>query len=217
MSLRLAVLASGGGTNLQAVLDAIAGGDLDAQVVLVVSNKEDAGALERARRAGVRAEWIPKGEDYDARLLALLDETGPDLVVLAGYLKLISPETVRRFRHRMINIHPALLPAFGGKGMYGIHVHEAVLAYGAKVTGVTVHLVDEEFDHGQVVAQQPVPVLEGDDPKTLQERVLEVEHELYPRVLQWFARGRVRIEGRRVVIAEEADNGDGHLREGRGA
>jgi phosphoribosylglycinamide formyltransferase-1 len=172
----------------------------------VASNKEDAGALERARRANVRAEWIPKGEDYDRRLLALLDETAPDLVVLAGYLKLISPETVRRFRHRMINIHPALLPSFGGKGMYGIHVHEAVLEYGAKITGVTVHLVDEEFDHGQVVAQLPVPVLEGDDPKTLQERVLQVEHKLYPRVLQWFAQGRVRIEGRRVVIAEQADN-----------
>ena len=206
MPLRLAVLASGGGTNLQAVLDAIAGGELDARVVLVAGNKEDAGALERARRAGVRAEWIPKGEDYDQRLLALLEETAPDLVVLAGYLKLIPPETVRRFRQRMINIHPALLPAFGGQGMYGIHVHEAVLEYGAKVTGVTVHLVDEEFDHGQIVAQLPVPVLEGDDPKTLQERVLQVEHKLYPRVLQWFAQGRVRIEGRRVVISEQADN-----------
>jgi len=206
MPLRLAVLASGGGTNLQAVLDAIAAGSLDARVVLVAGNKEGAGALERARRAGVRAEWIPKGEDYDARLQALLEETAPDLVVLAGYLKLISPETVRRFRHRMVNIHPALLPAFGGQGMYGIHVHEAVLEYGAKVTGVTVHMVDEEFDHGQVVAQVTVPVLAGDDPKTLQERVLEVEHELYPRVLQWFAEGRVRVEGRRVVIAERADN-----------
>lgn len=200
MSLKIAVLASGGGTNLQAILDAVAAEKLDIEVALVASNRETAGALDRARAAGVRAEWVPKGDDYDQRLLALLDEVAPDLVVLAGYMKMIPAETVQRFRHRMLNIHPALLPSFGGKGMYGIHVHEAVLEYGAKVTGVTVHLVDEEYDHGQVVAQVPVPVLEGDTPESLQQRVLKVEHVLYPRVLQWFAQGRVRIDGRTVHI-----------------
>ena len=193
MSLKIAVLASGGGTHLQAILDAVAEGKLDVEVALVASNRETAGALERARAAGVRAEWIPKGEDYDRRLLALLDEVAPDLVVLAGYMKMISAETVQRFRHRMLNIHPALLPSFGGKGMYGIHVHEAVLEYGAKVTGVTVHLV---------VAQVPVPVLEGDTPESLQQRVLKVEHVLYPRVLQWFAEDMVRIDGRTVHIEQ---------------
>jgi formyltetrahydrofolate-dependent phosphoribosylglycinamide formyltransferase len=202
MSLKIAVLASGGGTNLQAILDAVAEGKLDVEVALVASNRETAGALERARAAGVRAEWIPKGEDYDRRLLALLEEVAPDLMVLAGYMKMISAETVQRFRHRMLNIHPALLPSFGGKGMYGIHVHEAVLEYGAKVTGVTVHLVDEEYDHGQVVAQVPVPVLERDTPESLQQRVLKVEHVLYPRVLQWFAQDRVRIDGRTVHIEQ---------------
>ncbi len=202
MAQTLAVLASGGGSNLQAILDAIAGGRLDLECTLVASNREDAGALERARRAGVRAEHVPKGPDYDEVLHGLLTGADPDYVALAGYLKLIAPETVRAFRDRMFNIHPALLPSFGGKGMYGIHVHEAVLEYGVRVTGVTVHLVDEHYDRGPIVAQVPVPVLPGDDPGRLQERVLEEEHRLYPRVLQWFAEGRARVEGRDVIIEQ---------------
>ena len=200
MSQTLAVLASGGGSNLQAILDAIAEGRLDSQVVLVASNRENAGALSRAREAGLRAEWIPPGDDYDERLHAMLLEADPDLVVLAGYLKLIAGETVRRWGGAMLNIHPALLPSFGGKGMYGIHVHEAVLEYGVKLTGVTVHLVDEAYDRGPIVAQVPVPVLDGDTPELLQQRVLKMEHQLYPRVLQWFAEGRVKVRGRRVSL-----------------
>jgi phosphoribosylglycinamide formyltransferase-1 len=200
MSQTVAVLASGGGSNLQAILDAIASGDLDARVVLVASNREQAGALERARVAGVRAEHVPRGDDYDSRLHDLLVAAGPDLVVLAGYLRLIDPVTVRAWRGRMLNIHPALLPAFGGKGMYGIHVHEAVLEYGVRVTGVTVHLVDEQYDRGAIVAQVPVPVMDDDTPESLQARVLEKEHALYPRVLQWFAQGRVEVDGRKVSI-----------------
>lgn len=204
MSLTLAVLASGGGSNLQAILDAIAAGRLDASISIVASNREGAGALDRARKADVRSVWVEKGEDYDQRLHGLLVETAPDLIVLAGYLKLIVPETVRAWRGRMLNIHPALLPAFGGKGMYGIHVHEAVLEYGARVTGVTVHLVDEEFDRGPILAQVPVPVLPGDTPEVLQARVLKEEHRLYPEVLSWFASGRIGIEGRMVRLDDAA-------------
>ncbi|MFC1543828.1 phosphoribosylglycinamide formyltransferase [Gemmatimonadota bacterium] len=200
MPQKLAVLASGGGTNLQAILDAIAEGRLDSEVVLVASNREGAGALDRARNSGVRAEWVQPGDDYNDLLLALLEEVEPDLVVLAGYLKLISVEMVRRFTGAMLNIHPALLPAFGGKGMYGIHVHEAVLERGVRVTGVTVHVVDEEYDRGPIVAQIPVPVLEGDTPERLQKRVLVQEHRLYAAVLQWFAEGRVKLDGRRVTL-----------------
>lgn len=203
MAQTLAVLASGGGTNFQAVLDAIAEGRLDSEVVLVASNKEDAGALERGRKAGVRAEWVPPGDDYHDRLHALLEETNPDLIVLAGYLKLIASKTVQQWKGRMLNIHPALLPSFGGKGMYGIHVHEAVLERGVKVTGVTVHVVDEVYDRGPIVAQRAVPVLDGDTPEVLQKRVLKREHELYPQVLQWFAEGKIRIEDYRVYGTEK--------------
>ena len=194
MAQTLAVLASGGGTNFQAILDAIAGGRLDSEVVLVSSNKENAGALERGRKKGIRAEWVPPGDDYNDRIHSLLEEVDPDLLVLAGYLKLIAARTVQKWEGRILNIHPALLPAFGGKGMYGIHVHEAVLERGVKVTGVTVHVVDEVYDRGPIVAQRVVPVLDGDTPEVLQKRVLECEHELYPQVLQWFAEGKIKIE-----------------------
>jgi len=194
MAQTLAILASGGGTNFQAILDAIADGRLDSEVVLVASNRENAGALERGRKVGVRAEWVPPGDDYNDRIHSLLEEVDPDLLVLAGYLKLIAARTVQKWEGRILNIHPALLPAFGGKGMYGIHVHEAILERGVKVTGVTVHVVDEVYDRGPIVAQRVVPVLDGDTPEVLQKRVLEREHELYPQVLQWFAEGKIRIE-----------------------
>lgn len=200
MSLNLAVLASGGGSNLQAILDAISGGRLDSRVILVASNKPEAGALERARQAGVPAEHVAPGPDYDERLYALIEAAAPDLVILAGYLKMIDSRLVSRWRGAMLNIHPALLPSFGGKGMYGIHVHEAVIESGVRVTGVTVHLVDEVFDRGPIVAQVPVPVLPQDTPQDLQARVLESEHALYPVVIGWFADGRVGIDGRRVTV-----------------
>ncbi len=208
MSQTLAVLASGGGSNFQAILDAIAEGRLDSEVAVVASNKENAGVLERARKANVRAEWVKPGDDYDDRLHRLLVEVDPELVVLAGYLKLISAETVRRWKGAMLNIHPALLPSFGGKGMYGIHVHEAVLEYGVKITGVTVHLVDEEYDRGPIVGQLPVPVLDGDTPERLQKRVLKMEHHLYPIALQWFAQGRVKVNDRIVSVIAPQENND---------
>ena len=188
--MRVAVLASGGGTNLQALLDTCRG-PAPAHVVLVVSNNPQAGALERARKAGVEAVVLDDPRDGSA-LVGLLEAHDIDLVVLAGYLKLVPKLVVAAFEGRMLNIHPALLPSFGGKGMYGHHVHEAVLASGATLSGPTVHLVSTEYDEGHIVAQWPVPVTADDTPDTLAARVLEVEHQLLPAVVLAAARaGRV--------------------------
>jgi len=186
-SVRVAVLASGGGTNLQALLDALHDSPL-ARVARVVSNRPDAGVLERARRAGVPATVLRDPADPSELLAALADA---DLAVLAGYLKLVPPAVVARFRWRMINIHPALLPAFGGPGMYGRRVHEAVLASGAAESGATVHYVDEQFDRGPIIAQARVPVRPDDTPDTLAARVLDAEHALLPRVVLELARRAV--------------------------
>lgn len=187
--LRVAVLASGGGTNLQSLLDAARDPEAGFTISLVVSNRREAGALERAARAGVPAAAIREDGDDAERLLALLAECGADLVVLAGYLKLVPPSVVAAYAGRMLNIHPALLPAFGGGGMYGRRVHEAVLASGTRLTGPTVHVVDDRFDHGRIVAQWPVPVRPGDTPESLAARVLEAEHRLLPAVVRAWARG----------------------------
>jgi formyltetrahydrofolate-dependent phosphoribosylglycinamide formyltransferase len=187
--LRVAVLASGGGTNLQSLLDAARDPEAGFEVVLVLSNRSAAGALERATRAGVRAAAIREDGDDAGRLLALLSGCGADLVVLAGYLRLVPPSVVTAYAGRMLNIHPALLPAFGGSGMYGHRVHEAVLSSGARVSGPTVHVVDDRYDHGRIVAQWPVPVRPGDTPESLAARVLEAEHRLLPAVVRAWARG----------------------------
>ena len=181
---RVAVLVSGGGTNLQALLDALHDSPL-ARVARVISNRPDAGALERARRATVPATVLRDANDPTELLAALRDA---HLVVLAGYMKLVPAPVVARFRGRMINIHPALLPDFGGPGMYGQRVHEAVLASGAKESGATVHFVDEAFDRGAIIAQEKVRVEPGDTPDTLSARVLEAEHRLLPRVVLELAR-----------------------------
>jgi formyltetrahydrofolate-dependent phosphoribosylglycinamide formyltransferase len=181
---RVAVLASGGGTNLQALLDACGPGT-PARIVRVVSNRADAGALERARRAGIPAVVLRDPADAGELLAALGDA---DLVVLAGYLKLVPAAVVARFPRRLVNIHPALLPAFGGPGMYGRRVHAAVLASGAAESGATVHFVDEQYDRGPIIAQRTVPVLAGDTPETLATRVLAAEHELLPQVVLDLAR-----------------------------
>jgi phosphoribosylglycinamide formyltransferase 1 len=179
LPVRVAVLVSGGGTNLQALLDALRDSPL-ARVARVISSRADAGALERARRASVPTAVLRDPGD-PAELLAALGDA--QLVVLAGYLKLVPAPVVSRFRGRMINIHPALLPQFGGPGMYGQHVHDAVLASGATESGATVHIVDEAFDRGQIIAQEKVRVEPGDTPETLAARVLDAEHRLLPRVV----------------------------------
>jgi phosphoribosylglycinamide formyltransferase 1 len=199
----VAVLVSGGGTNLQALLDAFHGSTL-ARIARVVSSRDGAGALERARRAGVPTVVLRDPDDADELVRALGDAR---LAVLAGYLKRVPPAAVARFRWRLINIHPALLPDFGGRGMYGRRVHEAVLSSGAQVSGATVHYVDEEFDRGPIIAQWPVPVQAGDTPDSLAARVLEVEHRLLPLVVQELA--RQGVPGKPVKVSVQQPNFDG--------
>ena len=192
---RIGVLASGGGSNLQAILDYLAalGTARGADVVLVASNRPDAGALDRAARVGVDREVLcsphaPDGLD----LAAVLEQYGVELVALAGYMRHVPPEVTRAYRGRMLNVHPALLPEFGGPGMYGERVHRAVVQSGAILSGPSVHFVDEVYDHGALIAQWPVPVLSTDDHRTLAARVLRAEHVLYPRVVN-AAGGEVRL------------------------
>jgi formyltetrahydrofolate-dependent phosphoribosylglycinamide formyltransferase len=204
-SLQLGVFASGRGSNFAAILAAIDDGRLNASVAVLVSNDPSAGVLETARSRGIRAETVSSADfstrdDFVSRLTGLLRESGVDFIVLAGYMKRVPPEVVALVPGRIVNIHPALLPAFGGKGMYGHHVHEAVIGQGCKVTGVTVHLVDEQYDRGPIVAQRCVPVLAGDTAEILAGRVLETEHALYPEVLRAFAEGRVRIREGKAFI-----------------
>ena len=198
MTVPLAVMASGGGTNLQALLDH-EGAQRDRtgaaplwRVAVVVSDREDAKALERATDAGREARVVPAagraGEVVAADLLDAFRGAGAQVLVLAGYMRLVPEEVVTAYRDRIVNVHPALLPAYGGQGMYGRRVHEAVLERGGRVTGVTVHLVDERYDRGPILAQWPVPVRPGDTPGQLEDRVRRTEHRLYPQVVDHVAR-----------------------------
>ena len=201
---RLAVFASGNGTNLQAIFDFFDGpGAGVAEVALVVSDTRRAGALDRARARDIPAQHIHHA-DVDA-IQALLASLHIDLIALAGYLKFVPGEITRAWRGRLLNVHPSLLPSFGGPGMYGLHVHAAVIAAGAMLTGPTVHFVDEQYDHGPNIMQAYVPVLPGDTPHTLAARVLEAEHEIYPRTIAAVAAGTIRLgaDGR-VTNAELA-------------
>ena len=203
---RVAVLASGGGSNLQALLDHLdaLGTERGAEVALVVANRPDAGALVRAARHDVAQATLVDPADADV-LLGLLAGHDADLVVLAGYLRLVPPTVTRAFRGRILNVHPALLPAFGGAGMYGARVHRAVLDAGARISGATVHFVDDAYDRGPIVAQWPVPVFASDTPDTLAARVLRVEHALLPRVVDAVGAGRIVLDA------------DGRVRGGYGA
>jgi phosphoribosylglycinamide formyltransferase-1 len=203
--LPIAVLLSGGGTTLQNLLDSRADGALPVRVVQVVSSRESAFGLERARRAGLPAEVVlrkdhPSVEAFSERIFDLCRSAGAEVVCLAGFLQLLRiPDD---YTGRVLNIHPALLPAFGGKGMYGRHVHEAVLQYGAKVSGCTVHFCDNQYDHGPIVLQRTVPVLDDDTPDTLAARVFAEECVAYPEAIRLFVAGRLRVEGRRVLVAQ---------------
>ncbi|HJZ60025.1 MAG TPA: phosphoribosylglycinamide formyltransferase [Gemmataceae bacterium] len=214
--IRLVALISGGGTTLQNLIDRIADGRLAAEIVGVVSSRADVFGVERAKKAGLPVVVVSRanpgresGGDsekppdsrpgFARRVWAAVRSFHPDLVCFAGWLHLVPiPE---EFRHRVLNIHPALLPAFGGKGMYGHHVHEAVLASGAKVSGCTVHFADDTYDAGPILVQKCVPVKEGDDPDTLAARVFQAECEAYPEAIELIAAGRVSVQGRRVIIS----------------
>jgi phosphoribosylglycinamide formyltransferase-1 len=207
MTARIAVFATGGGSNLQALLDfnRMRGNARCGDVVLVASNRPDAGALDRARAAGIptavfRSERVPDGCDA----LDVLLRNKVDFIALAGYLKLLPKEILTEFPSRITNIHPALLPSFGGPGMYGERVHRAVLQSGARVSGATVHYVDEEYDRGAILAQWPVPVLADDTVKSLADRVLKVEHVLYPRVIEAVASGKWRFDARPRAVPDSA-------------
>lgn len=191
---RLAVFASGGGSNLQAILEHFdrLGATAPGVVALVLSDRKAAGALERARARGIPAIWLPK--DRQGEMEATLREHGITHIALAGYLRLIPPAVVRAYEGRMVNVHPALLPAFGGPGMYGHHVHEAVVRAGARTSGPTVHFVSERYDEGAIIAQQEVPVLADDTPETLAARVLNAEHALYPRIVADLCAGRLAMD-----------------------
>ncbi|MCZ2344110.1 MAG: phosphoribosylglycinamide formyltransferase [Bacteroidales bacterium] len=182
---RIVVLISGGGTTLQNLIDRIAAGSLSAEIVAVISSRADAFGLTRASRAGIPVQVIPPGAEFSERVFAAIRSHAPDLVILAGWLKLlrIPPD----FEQRVLNIHPSLLPAFGGQGMYGRRVHEAVLASGASSSGCTVHYADNSYDTGPILLQQSVPVLPGDTPETLAERVFAAECELYPAAIHRWA------------------------------
>jgi phosphoribosylglycinamide formyltransferase-1 len=191
LGLNLCVLASGSGSNLKAIIRAGKSRKIRSKVVLVISNNSDSKALLAARENNIPSyhlsnKLFSSQPEFDKKFLALLKEYKVDLLILAGYMKLVSPAVTKKYKNRILNIHPALLPAYGGKGMYGLNVHKAVLKSGDKTTGATVHLVDDIYDNGAVVLQKKVRVKPGDTPETLQKRVLRAEHILYPEAIKLF-------------------------------
>ena len=211
MSTNIAVLVSGGGTNLQALIDAQARGELGGGIITaVISSKAGAYALERATKAGIPGFVLPRKEFPSNRAMTLalvekLKELKTDLVVLAGCMVIFTRELADAYPNAVMNVHPALIPAFCGPGYYGLRVHEEALRYGVKVSGATVHFVTEECDGGPIIAQKCVPVLEGDTPEILQKRIMtEAEWKLLPRAVSLFCQGRLQVEGRHVIIKEEA-------------
>ena len=205
----IAVLVSGGGTNLQALIDAQAAGKIpDGRIVRVIASREGVYALERARQHNIPSVVVARRQfadqqAFDAALLTALEACGADLVVLAGFLSILGEAVIARYRNRIINVHPALIPSFCGKGFYGIRPHEAVLKSGVKVTGATVHFVDEVYDHGAIIMQKAVYVKNGDTPEELQHRVMEeAEWQILPKTIDLIAHGRVKVENGIAVVEE---------------
>jgi len=194
--LRLGFLSSHSGTNMQAIFDAVLAGRLKAELSVVISNNANSTTFERAKRYCIPWKHLSSkthsnADDLDRAILTTLSEHDVNLVILAGYMKRLGPKTINHFKNKILNIHPALLPKFGGKGMHGKYVHEAVLASGDKVTGVTIHIVDEDYDRGPVVAQRKVSILEGDTATSLADRVLKIEHKLYSDTIQKISEGSI--------------------------
>ena len=192
----IAVLVSGGGTNLQSIIDAVEAGKIKGQIKLVISNKEGAYGLERAKNHNIRAVF----EKDEQAIIDIMKESQIDLVVLAGFLKILSPNFTKAFENRIINIHPSLIPSFCGKGYYGLRVHEAAVEYGVKVSGATVHFVDENADTGPIIRQETVEVLPEDSPQDLQQRVLKIEHRILSQVVADYCDDKIRVVGRKVFI-----------------
>lgn len=210
--LRVAVLASGRGSNLQAIIDGIEASQVQASIVAVISNKKDAAALERARKHGLKDLFVdPKPfagqpdsrEAYDRALLAILQQHDVELVLLAGYMKIVTAVLVNAYANRMMNIHPSLLPSFPG-----LDVQKKAIEWGCKLAGCTVHFVTEGVDEGPIILQAAVPILDSDSPETLAARILVQEHKLYPRAVQLFAEGRLRVDGRRVFVEQGKPAGE---------
>jgi phosphoribosylglycinamide formyltransferase-1 len=207
--LNIAVLVSGGGTNLQALIDAQSRAEIPGgQIALVVSSKSDAFALERAKKAGIKTEVLLRKQfteqkDYDEALLTLLENQNIDLIVLAGFMTIISDRVIRHYENRIINVHPALIPSFCGEGFYGLRVHEAVLRQGVKLTGATVHFVNEVCDGGPIILQKAVEVQPDDTPEVLQRRVMEqAEWKLLPKAVALFCQGKILVDNGKTIIKE---------------
>ncbi len=203
----IAVFASGRGSNFEALLRKITEDKIPARIAAVISNNGDAGALQTARGNNIPAYHIERGNfetgtEFADALDEVFDRHHINFVVLAGYIRKVPPRVLRRFSNRMLNIHPALLPKYGGKGMYGSRVHEAVLESGDKVSGATIHIVDEEYDRGPIVLQREVPVLPNDTPELLAARVLEVEHRIYAEAVKLFAEDRIKVDEGKAIISE---------------
>jgi phosphoribosylglycinamide formyltransferase 1 len=202
---KIAVLISGSGSDLQSIMDGIESGHIKASIEMVISDRKDAYGIERAKSRGINTYVFDRsvyGKNVSSEVLKLIDGE-VDLVVLAGFLSILQDDIIRKFKDRIINIHPSLIPAFCGKGMYGMKVHESAIEYGVKVSGCTVHFVDEGTDSGAIICQKVVPVYPGDTAKALQQRILVEEHKVLPEVVKLISEGRVRVEGRKVFIVEE--------------
>ena len=201
--LKIGVLVSGGGSNLQSIIDQVHG--KTGEIALVLSNKADAFGLERAKKSGIPTAVVEESqcdgvEDFNQKMIEALKEKGVELVVLAGFMRIITKNFVETYPNKIINIHPALIPSFCGEGYFGMHVHRGVYNYGVKVTGATVHFVNEEADAGPIIAQRVVDIENQDTPEIIQQKVLKIEHELLPSVVEAFCRGKIHVDGRRVVV-----------------
>lgn len=204
---KIGVLISGSGTNLQSLIDNINNNSIDGEITVVISNKKDAYGLERARQNNIDAVYVNQKnydnfEQFNDAIIEELKDHGVELVVLAGYLKILSSKFIEEFRNRIINIHPSLIPSFCGKGFYAIKVHEAVIDYGVKISGATVHFVDEGADTGPIIIQEAVEIESYDTADTLQQKILIIEHKILPLAVKYYCSGRIQISGRKVKIKE---------------
>lgn len=204
--IRIAVLISGSGSNLQSIIDKIEKKEIYGELVLVVSNKRNAYGLERAKKHNIESLMIDSQligkDDYNRQILEAVTEKNVELVILAGYLKILDKKFIEAYRNRIINIHPSLIPSFCGKGYYGLKVHQSAVDYGVKISGATVHFVDEEADNGPIILQESVAVDFDDTPETLQSKVLAIEHELLPEAIKLYCDGKLEVIGRKVSISK---------------